>query len=167
MKTNWMRLIGAPAAAALLALAVGCGGDSGAEEPKEAPAAEAEAAPAAEEKTPEPTPAPEAKADAGDNELGKTLFSTYCVSCHGESGKGDGIAGAALNPKPASFGDAAFWDGKSSAGDARTDDHLKKVIKEGGAAAGLSPLMAPWGAVLDTDEKLDAVVAYVKSFKPE
>ncbi len=166
MKTNWMRLIGAPAAAALLALAVGCGGDSGAEEPKEAPAAEE--APKAEEKAPEATPAPVAAADAGgDNAMGKELFSTYCVSCHGASGKGDGVAGAALNPKPASFGDKAFWEGKSSAGDPRTDEHLKKVIKEGGAAAGLSPLMAPWGAVLDTDEKLDAVVAYVKSFKPE
>ena len=118
---------------------------------------------------PEPTPEakPEAVADAGANEEGKKLFSTYCVSCHGEKGMGDGIAGAALNPKPASFAKAEFWTEANRNGDKRTDEHLKKVIKEGGAAVGLSPLMAPWGAVINTDEKLDAIVAYVKSFKPE
>lgn len=164
MSMKWIRLMGAPAAAALLSLAVGCGGDSGAADtPKEeAPVAKAEEKPA-----PEPEPAKEeAPAAAADNSMGKELFTTYCVACHGAEGKGDGVAGAALNPKPASFGDAAFWTGKSSAGNERTDEHLAKVIKEGGAAVGLSPLMAPWGAVLDNDEKLNAVVGYVKSFKP-
>lgn len=34
---------------------------------------------------------------------GKQTFSTVCASCHGAEGKGDGIAGAALNPKPRNF----------------------------------------------------------------
>ena len=29
------------------------------------------------------------------------MFTTYCASCHGVSGKGDGPAAAALNKKPA------------------------------------------------------------------
>jgi mono/diheme cytochrome c family protein len=32
---------------------------------------------------------------------GKKLYATYCVPCHGDKGKGDGIAAASLNPKPA------------------------------------------------------------------
>ena len=165
MTSKWIRLIGAPAAAAVLTLAVGCGSDSG------AVAAPAPAPEKAEEPAPAPAPEPAkeeaAPAAADANEAGKKLFSTYCVACHGEGGGGDGVAGAALNPKPASFADAAFWTEANSAGAMRTDEHLAKVIKEGGAAVGLSALMAPWGAVIKTDEDINAIVAYVKSFKPE
>lgn len=40
---------------------------------------------------------------------GQALFSTTCVSCHGADGKGDGVAGAALNPKPRNFTSASGW----------------------------------------------------------
>ncbi len=33
----------------------------------------------------------------------KKLYASMCVICHGNKGKGDGIAGAALSPKPANF----------------------------------------------------------------
>ncbi len=36
---------------------------------------------------------------------GASLFQANCVSCHGASGRGDGIAGASLDPKPANFHD--------------------------------------------------------------
>lgn len=32
--------------------------------------------------------------------LGKKVYNKYCWTCHGKSGKGDGPAGANLNPKP-------------------------------------------------------------------
>lgn len=31
---------------------------------------------------------------------GTSLFATYCASCHGAAGRGDGLAAAALNPLP-------------------------------------------------------------------
>lgn len=31
---------------------------------------------------------------------GKASYETNCAACHGDSGKGDGVAGAALDPKP-------------------------------------------------------------------
>ncbi len=39
---------------------------------------------------------------------GKKVFEGNCVACHGMQGKGDGPAGAALNPKPANF-TAGIW----------------------------------------------------------
>jgi mono/diheme cytochrome c family protein len=34
---------------------------------------------------------------------GKKLYNQLCNICHGDKGKGDGMAGAALTPKPANF----------------------------------------------------------------
>ncbi|HVM96014.1 MAG TPA: cytochrome c [Candidatus Acidoferrales bacterium] len=66
----------------------------------------------------------------------KDIFANRCATCHGPAGKGDGPAGAALNPKPRDYGDAA-WQ-KSV-----TDDQIEKIILEGGPAVGKSPLMPP------------------------
>jgi hypothetical protein len=40
---------------------------------------------------------------------GKQTFSVSCGSCHGADGKGDGVAGAMLNPKPRNFHDINGW----------------------------------------------------------
>jgi len=32
---------------------------------------------------------------------GKKIYANHCGSCHGDKGKGDGIAASACNPKPA------------------------------------------------------------------
>lgn len=45
---------------------------------------------------------------------GKTLF-TACAACHGPEGKGDGVAGAAMNPKPRNFAAEKFKQGASPA----------------------------------------------------
>ena len=90
-------------------------------------------------------------------EDGETTFNTYCATCHGESGQGDGPAAAALDPKPAAFASDGFFD-------TRDDAHLRKVIKEGGPAVGKSPLMAPWGAVL-SDAQLDAIITHIKTLR--
>lgn len=34
---------------------------------------------------------------------GKKLYATMCAICHGNKGKGDGMAGMALKPRPADF----------------------------------------------------------------
>ena len=39
-------------------------------------------------------------ANADMAKAGKKLFAQNCATCHGNEGKGDGPAGAALNPKP-------------------------------------------------------------------
>ena len=94
-------------------------------------------------------------AEAADVEQGKKLYGQFCVSCHGQSGKGDGPAAAALNPKPRDHTDKEAMSKLS-------DDDLLKVIKNGGASVGKSPLMPAWGASLKDDQIKD-VIAYVRT----
>ena len=93
-------------------------------------------------------------AQAADAEQGKKLYGQFCASCHGQSGKGDGPAAAALNPKPRDHTDKDYMSKMS-------DDDLLKVIKNGGAAVGKSPLMPPWGASLK-DGQIHDIIAYVR-----
>lgn len=99
--------------------------------------------------------APEGFALKGDAAKGAAVYKQYCAMCHGDLGKGDGIAAAALNPKPRNLADKELM-GKVS------DWEVYLVIKEGGAAAGLSPMMTSWKAVL-SDEQIHDVATYVRS----
>ena len=45
-----------------------------------------------------------------------------------------------------------------------TDEYMFKVVKEGGAAVGKSPLMVAWAGALKDDE-IRNVVAYVQKLK--
>lgn len=36
-------------------------------------------------------------------EKGKASYTTNCMTCHGEKGDGNGVAGAMMNPKPRNF----------------------------------------------------------------
>jgi mono/diheme cytochrome c family protein len=104
------------------------------------------------------TAAPEL--DMAAVEAGKATFATLgCVACHGANGKGDGAAAAALEPKPRNYSDSAWQDSV-------TDEHIKKVILEGGAANGMSPLMAGYGAQFEGKEAdLNNIVTYIRSLK--
>ena len=41
----------------------------------------------------------------GDAKAGKTKYDANCVGCHGATGKGDGPAASASNPKPGDMTD--------------------------------------------------------------
>jgi mono/diheme cytochrome c family protein len=100
---------------------------------------------------------------AGDAAKGKAIFTANCASCHGESGKGDGPVGAALTPKPRDFTQAQFKLDSLKDGKPGSDAALALVIKNGGAAYGGSPLMAPWGGTL-SDAQIQDVIAYIRTF---
>jgi mono/diheme cytochrome c family protein len=98
-------------------------------------------------------------------EDGALLFKTYCSTCHGDSGKGDGIAAAALNPKPRDFTSAELWK-RAGADAAAQKAYIIKGDKEGGPAVGLSALMAPFPHL--TDAQREAIADYIiASFKPK
>jgi len=108
---------------------------------------------------PAPVAATAATAAAGD--AGASAYGMYCVTCHGATGKGDGVAAAALNPKPADFSAGAFKYDANSNGTKGDVDDIKAIVHDGAAKHGGSPLMAPW-PMLSADQ-LQAVAEYVKS----
>lgn len=91
------------------------------------------------------------------SEAARTMYDTYCFTCHGTGGKGDGPAGAALPVTPADFS-SKDWQGTV------TDEHIQTVIAKGGAAAGKSPLMPPAPGVDGNQELLDGLTAIVRAF---
>ncbi|MHC5062883.1 MAG: hypothetical protein ACYTG5_02780 [Planctomycetota bacterium] len=97
---------------------------------------------------------------AGDSEpmkFAKEHYKVFCSTCHGFTGEGDGIVGAKLTPRPRSFA-LRSWQEQT------TDDRIRKVILEGGAAVGLNPLMAANAEprVEDEPEVLEALVTIVR-----
>ncbi|TDJ06997.1 MAG: c-type cytochrome [Deltaproteobacteria bacterium] len=91
----------------------------------------------------------------GDSAKGKESYNQICAMCHGETGKGDGVAAASLDPKPRDLSSGEYVS-------TLTDEHIFKVIKEGGESVGKSNLMPAWGAVL-SDDKIWDVVAYLRA----
>jgi mono/diheme cytochrome c family protein len=87
----------------------------------------------------------------GDAAKGKTVFATNCAMCHGDAGKGDGAAAAALVPKPRNFTDKALMSKK-------TDDDLFKVVTKGSPNTG----MAPYEKMLSEDDRWNAI-AFIRT----
>jgi mono/diheme cytochrome c family protein len=48
------------------------------------------------------------KGDVNAETSGKRLYKMMCFVCHGPKGKGDGMGGAGLTPKPTNFTSEAF-----------------------------------------------------------
>ena len=84
---------------------------------------------------------------------GKAIFDKSCASCHGATGRGDGPAGAALNPKPPAIGTLEHMRGVSPA-------LTYRVLSVGIAG---TP-MAGYAATLTPEQRWN-VVAYVNSLR--
>jgi len=82
-------------------------------------------------------------------EQGEKVAKVNCVSCHGAKGKGDGVAAAALTPKPA--------DWTSSHVQSETDGELFWKISNGRGP------MPPWKHLPENDRW--ALVRYIRSLK--
>jgi mono/diheme cytochrome c family protein len=94
--------------------------------------------------------APEARQEA------ETVWQSRCSTCHGAAGKGDGAAAAALTPKPRDFSQQSW---QSSV----TDEHIEKIIAEGGQSVGLSMLMPANPDLVAKPDVIKALRAHVRS----
>ena len=92
--------------------------------------------------------------EAADSAKGQEVYNTYCALCHGPTGLGDGVAAAALDPKPRDLSSAAILE-------TYTDEYLVNVITNGGAAVGKSPVMMAWGGII-SPEDIENVVAHIR-----
>ena len=78
-------------------------------------------------------------ADAQSIALGGKLYQIYCATCHGESGKGDGLVGAKLLLKP--------YDLTAEQTKTRTDGFLWGYVTFGGA------IMPPYANDMSPNER--------------
>jgi caa(3)-type oxidase subunit IV len=85
----------------------------------------------------------------------EVAFQRTCAPCHGPAGGGDGPAAASLDPKPADFSAAEFWE-------TRDLTHIAKVIREGGLSVGRSAIMPGFGGQFDEDAAT-ALATYVRT----
>lgn len=85
-------------------------------------------------------------ADAESLARGADAYQLYCVACHGESGLGDGIAAATLDPVPAPLARTSLMMG---------DDYLFWRISEGGAH--FTTAMPAWQGSIAEETRWDLI----------
>lgn len=83
---------------------------------------------------------------------GKNIFQANCVTCHGEKGNGEGIAGKLLNPKPANFLNDSLMNNLSPF-------QIYNTIRLGISGTAMVPLNQL------TDKEVWAVAFYVSSLR--
>lgn len=82
---------------------------------------------------------------------GGIVFRTYCVLCHGETGKGNGRLAIGKMPPPADLTKSMLSDSQKEA-----------IIRGGGESVGRSPFMPPWGQEL-SDEQIKDLITFLRA----
>ena len=90
-----------------------------------------------------------------DQAEAKKLYATYCSSCHGDNGKGDGPASKSLPVKPGDHTNGAIMNNVS-------DKLLFEIISKGGGTVGKSTFMPAWGNQLG-EKQINDLIAYIRS----
>ncbi|MCA9706482.1 MAG: cytochrome c [Myxococcales bacterium] len=153
---KWPRLLH-PALVALSMAGVACdssGGDSGNETGDHGTEDHHHADETGHEEVPAPYAGqtnPIAPGDQAALDAGAMTWASFCASCHGDTGAGDGAAGAGLNPPATDFTPAGAVDGLD-------DDFLLWVISDGVEGTG----MAGYSGSL-TDEQIWQVVTFMRT----
>lgn len=87
------------------------------------------------------------------------IWGDRCARCHGAEGLGDGPGARVLPVKPRILSDSS-WQASVS------DEHIAKVITDGGQVVGLDANMAANPDLKSKPEVLRALVLKVRSLQP-
>ncbi len=92
--------------------------------------------------------------------LGKQVYTEYCMACHGAKGDGNGPAAKGSVPPPRNFTQGLYKFGWVKNSGLPTDEDFKRIIQKGlhGTA------MFPWDI---SDDQTYAVTQYIKTFAPQ
>jgi mono/diheme cytochrome c family protein len=90
---------------------------------------------------------------------GRSLYQAHCATCHGPTGKGDGLGARIVRQPIKDFSDPVAMR-------ALDDRFLFEIIKKGGSQFGRSNAMPSWGMQL-TDDQIRAIVAHIRSLASE
>ena len=94
-------------------------------------------------------------------EAGNKLYQNYCAHCHGDTGKGDGLANIYFNPKPRDFTSGKYKIRTTESGELPTDDDIRKVIVEGMPYTGMPAFPGLSG------EETTELIFYLKTFNED
>ena len=90
---------------------------------------------------------------------GRTAYLKYCGACHGENGKGDGVAATVMHPKPTDLTKlASSHGGKYPAMMVRDVIDGRKILNAHGSAQ-----MPVWGQVFAEDKAASQHDAQVRA----
>ena len=98
-----------------------------------------------------------------DVAAGKILYETYCLTCHGPIGDGNGPASAEFVLKPRAFSLAAYKFDTDADWKRGTDADLADVIIKGPATYGGSSAMPGWNNF--TQDEIKKLLSYIRSLE--
>ena len=92
---------------------------------------------------------------------GNKLYQNYCAHCHGDTGKGDGVANIYFNPKPRDFTSGKYKIRTTDSGELPTDSDIRKVIVEGMPYTGMPAFPGL------SDDEITELIFYLKTFNDD
>ena len=97
--------------------------------------------------------------DADAIAAGQEIFTINCVTCHGPTGAGDGVAAVGLDPQPANLGDNEMMV-------TLTDGYLFWRVTKGGVMEPFNSAMPSWEQGLTEEQRWQAI-SYIRTLSEQ
>lgn len=91
---------------------------------------------------------------------GKSVYTEYCMPCHGVNGDGKGTSAKGLQVPPRNFTQGVYKFGRVVSGELPHDEDFYKLLHEGLTGT----VMLPWKEL--SDIQMFNLVQYIKTFAP-